>query len=498
MSSILSRFRIEGLHNIRTIDIPIDDNKLILVGENGTGKSTVANFIYFLLTAQWSRMLGYEFKRILAVVNSREYQFSRDDIRNLAILPNKLRRHPPFLLRSIRSLLNIYHLEKPENQIKMISSDLSVSPRIVKQVIGRINDEEIVSETLKEKARILTSSTKDQVLYLPTYRRIEQDLETIFPELGRRIRDTRERYSRKRQRTNYLELVEFGMDDVENTINLKMFAIKEGVRKALNNLTGTYLRDMIQGAFQNVEASQLQELDDITVDEIFKRIPEEILTEKDKETLRIIIAEINQTGQVGEKNKVIAHFLTKLIEINQKQQDDERDVREFVSTCKGYLSGKHFIYDDVSFDIAIIQDSENEHSQKLAMQALSSGEKQIVSLFSHLYLSRKSDFFMIIDEPELSLSVPWQKQFLPDILKRCNGLIAVTHSPFIFDNELRPYAHSLEEFIEPYEYDASLEDSQNELRPYAHSLEEFIEPYEYDASLEDSQLYHLLEDERLF
>lgn len=93
------------------------------------------------------------------------------------------------------------------------------------------------------------------------------------------------------------------------------------------------------------------------------------------------------------------------------------------------------------------------------MAALSSGEKQIVSLFSHLYLSGQKNSFVIIDEPELSLSVPWQKRLLPDILNKCNGFIAVTHSPFIFDNELRTYVHSLEEYTTSFEYDPSLEES---------------------------------------
>ena len=58
--------------------------------------------------------------------------------------------------------------------------------------------------------------------------------------------------------------------------------------------------------------------------------------------------------------------------------------------------------------------------------------------------------FIIIDEPELSLSVPWQKKFLVDIKKSesCEGFISVTHSPFIFDNELESFTHSIEEFTE--------------------------------------------------
>lgn len=87
----------------------------------------------------------------------------------------------------------------------------------------------------------------------------------------------------------------------------------------------------------------------------------------------------------------------------------------------------------------------------LKMSMLSSGEKQMVSLFSQLYLSGDPNHFVIIDELELSLSIDWQKHFLPDILNsgHCAGLIAVTHSPFICDNELDSSMRSLAQFMEP-------------------------------------------------
>jgi predicted ATP-binding protein involved in virulence len=54
-------------------------------------------------------------------------------------------------------------------------------------------------------------------------------------------------------------------------------------------------------------------------------------------------------------------------------------------------------------------------------------------------LSGEKNYILIVDEPELSLSVPWQKTLLPDILNtgNCQHIFAVTHSPFIFSNELR-------------------------------------------------------------
>jgi predicted ATPase len=83
------------------------------------------------------------------------------------------------------------------------------------------------------------------------------------------------------------------------------------------------------------------------------------------------------------------------------------------------------------------------------LSKLSSGEKQIVSLFSKLYFEEFNNLFILFDEPELSLSIEWQKQLLPDIVKsqQCSFLLAVTHSPFIFKNELEKYAIGMNVYV---------------------------------------------------
>ena len=52
---------------------------------------------------------------------------------------------------------------------------------------------------------------------------------------------------------------------------------------------------------------------------------------------------------------------------------------------------------------------------------MSSGEKQIVSLFARLYLTGKDDYVILFDEPELSLSIKWQEKLLKDILDTKNA-----------------------------------------------------------------------------
>ena len=80
---------------------------------------------------------------------------------------------------------------------------------------------------------------------------------------------------------------------------------------------------------------------------------------------------------------------------------------------------------------------------------MSSGEKQIVSLFSKIFFEDYKKLIILFDEPELSLSIDWQSQLLPDIVqsKKCSFLLTVTHSPFIFKNELDKYAIGMNVYI---------------------------------------------------
>lgn len=67
------------------------------------------------------------------------------------------------------------------------------------------------------------------------------------------------------------------------------------------------------------------------------------------------------------------------------------------------------------------------------MEALSSGEKQILIIFANSILRSSRGKVFIIDEPELSLHLSWQERFIDDIKKLKTGsqFIFATHSPEI-------------------------------------------------------------------
>ena len=68
----------------------------------------------------------------------------------------------------------------------------------------------------------------------------------------------------------------------------------------------------------------------------------------------------------------------------------------------------------------------------VGVEALSSGEKQIVILFTYLAFQRGKIF--VVDEPEISLHPRWQEEFLDgvkDLMRSDTQLIIATHSPAI-------------------------------------------------------------------
>jgi ABC-type cobalamin/Fe3+-siderophores transport system ATPase subunit len=95
----------------------------------------------------------------------------------------------------------------------------------------------------------------------------------------------------------------------------------------------------------------------------------------------------------------------------------------------------HFFIDkQVQFsdrDGLTITTTEREH-QKLSIDMLSSGEKQLILLFCNTLTTRDKSTLFIIDEPEISLNIKWQRQLLRVLLDLTKGsqvqFVMATHS----------------------------------------------------------------------
>ena len=83
----------------------------------------------------------------------------------------------------------------------------------------------------------------------------------------------------------------------------------------------------------------------------------------------------------------------------------------FVNTLNGFYGNKNLAFGLTSgFNIR------NSAGHPLEPQHLSSGEQQLLLLFCHTLIARDRPSLFIIDEPELSLNVKWQRKLVRALL----------------------------------------------------------------------------------
>jgi predicted ATP-binding protein involved in virulence len=82
----------------------------------------------------------------------------------------------------------------------------------------------------------------------------------------------------------------------------------------------------------------------------------------------------------------------------------------------------------------------DERGQVVGLESLSSGEQHELVLWFDLLFKISTNALVLIDEPELSLHVSWQKKFLPELLETAQTIpfdaLIATHSPFIIGDRL--------------------------------------------------------------
>lgn len=247
-----------------------------------------------------------------------------------------------------------------------------------------------------------------------------------------------------------MEVSHIGMNDVNAAIHDLIAEIKSKYAKSSSQLNLDCFRGILGQDFKDVDSIPDEYMESESIEMIFESLNEDELLDVDKMQIKEkLVAIIGKTQAYDEYDKIVIYYYNMLVKRYESLKIIENQLEHFFYVCNQYLSGKEFVYKPKSFEYAINVQSRNGTLKEMNIEQLSSGEKQIVALFSYIYLLVKQPCTIIIDEPELSLSVPWQETILEDIIKSkmCKQLIVVTQSPFVYDNSLSPYAHAMEEFL---------------------------------------------------
>jgi len=265
MGQDISSFEITGLHGHKSIDIRFKDNRLILVGENGSGKTSVLRLLYYFLSGQWALLHSIRFHSLRAVFGDQKINLERTEIETgLGFDEGSMaRRYPSSVRDRIRMAVQEIKLGTGfPNQIEEISERFKIPLHILVDFVH--SKEDLFSKKMRDKLNQLEAlrpSLATHIIYLPTYRRIEEEIHFVVRD--RRIEEAyeaRRRPSPGKRRSEAIELVEFGMNDVSAAIDGTLGQLKEYAREMLEKLTLGYLRDILDKKYNEVDLTKMPTL----------------------------------------------------------------------------------------------------------------------------------------------------------------------------------------------------------------------------------------------
>ncbi|MBR1089560.1 AAA family ATPase [Bradyrhizobium manausense] len=436
-------FRAEKIVGDDTYELSLDSDATIIVGPNGTGKSTLLSVFYLFITRQWSRLLQYKFSKLSLLLENGEISISRADLFSVDSL--SLSKVAPRVQSLLGRLVQTPYLGQflsganfTPNEIALVSGllDIPIEEFVpFRQYIVR-QTKDLFDEAFLDVERKLVEIKLPKVLYLPTYRRIEKDLKSILPDIEERMRSRAVEGSMfARQGQSFAEIVSFGMEDIGKMISEFTAKLNTVAKNKSNSAAQEYIRDMVQGRIKDYSIGSIRDIPPTIIGEFVDRLDNQLLSLDDKQRLRADIDKLKKrsVGKPTKDMQYLGFFVEKMLQVYLDLKDEEAPLVQFATVVQKYFTNKIINYNNYNLNIFDL------HENPIQLNDLSSGEKQILSIFAYLLLTTDPSYLVFIDEPELSLSVPWQKAFLPDILDtaRCKMLLAVSHSPFVFDNELR-------------------------------------------------------------
>ena len=177
--------------------------------------------------------------------------------------------------------------------------------------------------------------------------------------------------------------------------------------------------------------------DELAVDELKQRMSE--LDRKTEELKRIGVLDETPThpfpvDKLGDMDAARIRVMTLYVQDTEGKLQVLDDLAKRVHVLLDNVNQK-YRHKKIALDREHGLVARSDIGQVLALRALSSGEQQELVLHYDLLFRVRSNTIVLVDEPELSLHVAWQKRFLPDLLRivelsNFDALVA-THSPYV-------------------------------------------------------------------
>lgn len=403
-------------HYNYNIKIPSIKNKEIssmslLYGDNGTGKTTILNLIFHLLSTAHNR--GH--RTFIAKVPLN--RFSIKFMNNTKIS----------IIRKNSTLTGSYIIELSEDKTAPISAKVKVE-----EVENRVISESLTNKfyELYEKVERLKLS----IFFLGDDRDLQSD-KYIF-------RVEEDRYERLLSPGHRRRLIPPSED-------LRDISLRQSLERTENWIRTQLIQQASQGEAdaQNIYVNIVENINKIGI-----KLPKDLKEEREpliqamkelEKRIRLftefgLILRINfrqLIKHVTNTKRALFPYVAPVVRSfidSQKARLDALEkfnnlLNQFVKLINGFFFDKK-IRLQVREGISIFSDS----GERIKPEFLSSGEKQLLLLLFNVLTSRDVASLFIIDEPELSLNIKWQRRLIDALFtitygSHCQFLLA-THS----------------------------------------------------------------------
>lgn len=423
-SKSISRVRVEGLHKRLGFEIDLNPGVNIIYGKNGLGKTTLLHIISNLSESDFERFEHLVFDLIYVENNFGEYV--------------KIKKNDSILHIEVNSLSAIFSRELSEVSdedrdavIALMGGRATYLPAF-RSVLERMREGAHNSYDDRSRPDYETLFNHEVGVLREGSVTLRVGMEMARSNVSKtlRCRDWFGKFVPIIRYPSILEVVS-GLGDEWSRAQVAIARVEQ---KQFEAAFGEIFTAIAKGGDANVAESQVEILDEIRQlvwdDDSNQSGPNRMSS-----YLQLVEIAEDVEGGSDKYSHILQIYRNKLRERRVEREGILHPIDDFKNSVNKFLSEKSLqVGRSLSFKsmnremwVHVSQDS----GGKYGLTSLSSGERQIVTM---LYSTSRSFFdsgCCLIDEPELSLHVDWQRMILKHIEKQHvnRQIIACTHSP---------------------------------------------------------------------
>jgi predicted ATP-binding protein involved in virulence len=433
----LLSFDAENVYGYFKFNIKFNDKLSFLVGGNGSGKTTILKLIQAVLTPNLKDIYLIPFTKIelLIHINSKDQKIKVDkseDGINISIndeieplrLPYKDIDELSYILTKEENLFNRELFHHRNNDTFKFIQNLDV-PLFLG--LERLENTSYDEDRYERHDQIIIRDGQRRIIRKNRY--IDGSLSISLKETQSIVQSVYEKIRRKedfhrKQLRNKILLSSFHYADIDDLLDENNQIKKISLLEQKNIMSK---KEDIANALKNLGFDKNKDFKEM--EQFFEKVEKLFSDMAQSPEDGVGIAWLINKSQIDRIQKLI----NLIEENNEKVKKNFELIDKFIDTMNYFLqdTGKSIEIDSIG-TLKI----KKPNGDKANIEALSSGERQLIVMFSHLIFKNESNpsGVFIIDEPELSLHIDWQKDFIKYAIEANPNtqLILATHSPDIF------------------------------------------------------------------